>query len=70
MERQIGDKFKLNGCVYVVVEDNRFALKYACEECAFSPEFCSRIIKIRGCCTENEREDMKNVHFEHFGVNF
>lgn len=70
MERPVGDKFKLNGCVYVVVEDVPRRWGSGCEECAFLADFCMRLMDIRGSCTIGSRTDMKDVHFEHFGVDF
>lgn len=70
MERPIGDKFKLNGCVYVVVEDTNSIVDRYCDACAFSAMFCTNIMGDRGECLDSRRSDLRNVHFEHFGVNF
>lgn len=70
MERPIGDKFKLNGCVYVVVEDVARPWGSGCTGCAFSADFCMGLVRIRGNCTMGSRRDMKDVHFEHFGVDW
>ena len=70
MERPVGDKFKINGCVYVVVEDNPEILGNPCVGCAFERIMCGRIIGIRGRCVDMARSDRKAVHFEHFGVDF
>lgn len=70
MERPIGDKFKLNGCVYVVVEDTACSLGDLCANCAFNGGACTSITDVRGECTISSREDMKAVHFEHFGVDW
>lgn len=68
MERPVGDKFKLNGCVYVVVEDNPNVRNELCCACAFPASYCKRILTIRGRCTAVTRSDGIDVHFEHFGV--
>lgn len=70
MERPVGDKFKINGCVYVVVEDETSDFKNACGKCAFSRGYLECLDANQGKCTAGMRKDMKNVHFEHFGVNF
>ena len=70
MERPIGDKFKINGCVYVVVEDSAYDRGNACDECVFIGHFCGGARDVLGYCSSNCREDGKSVHFEHFGVAF
>lgn len=70
MERPVGDKFKLNGCVYVVVEDASLDFVHSCGRCAFSRVTCENIISVTGNCTDEGRRDRKAVHFEHFGVDW
>lgn len=70
MERPIGDKFKLNGCVYVVVEDASPDFVYSCGKCAFRCVSCLNFIDVTGACNDGARKDMKSVHFEHFGVDW
>lgn len=70
MERPIGDKFKVNGCVYVVVEDVSPRWKDSCGACAFSNGFVQCLDAGQGNCTAGGRKDMKDVHFEHFGVDW
>jgi len=70
MERPVGDKFKINGCVYVVVEDSPEIQGDLCVGCAFKRPECGRIVGIRGRCVDRARSDGKSVHFEHFGVDF
>ena len=70
MERPIGDKFKLNGCVYVVVKDTRPVGEYNCKDCAFFSIACVVVTDVRGECLGVWRRDGLDVHFEHFGVDF
>lgn len=70
MERPIGDKFKVNGCVYVVVEDASPDFVHSCGKCAFCGMSCGNIIDVTGICGDGARKDMKAVHFEHFGVDW
>lgn len=70
MERPVGDKFKINGCVYVVVEDAAPDFGDACGKCTFSRGLFDCLDVGQGRCTAGMRKDMKNVHFEHFGVDF
>lgn len=70
MERPVGDKFKLNGCVYVVVKDDQAYVRYPCAKCAFRCVSCSDILDIVGVCGSARRKDGVSVHFEHFGVDW
>lgn len=70
MERPIGDKFKLNGCVYVVVKDDPAYLSYPCSKCVFNCVSCSDIRDIVGVCGSDLRKDGISVHFEYFGVDW
>lgn len=70
MERPVGDKFKINGCVYVVVEDSWLEQSLPCKKCAFDGIACASVCDIRGRCVGDLREDGVSVHFEHFGVDF
>lgn len=70
MERPVGDKFKINGCVYVVVEDSSCDWEGACGKCAFGGHLCRDVEDVLGYCDTTLREDGKSVHFEHFGVDF
>lgn len=70
MERPVGDKFKINGCVYVVVEDDHGTLYGSCKLCAGCSCDCSMFTEVGGNCDEKLRSDRKSVHFEHFGVDF
>lgn len=70
MERPVGDKFKINGCVYVVVEDASSAWEHSCGACVARCSDCSSIIGVTGYCDGDTRSDRKSVHFEHFGVDF
>ena len=70
MERPIGKPFKVNGVFYVTVEDSgsgsrcdRCAVHYFCEHSGARDE-------IFGACLGYRRKDSKDVHFEHFGVDF
>ena len=68
MERPVGDKFKINGCVYVVVEDVLGIGKNPCKKCAFPNKVCMSVVDIRGRCTRRARKDGMSVHFEYFGA--
>lgn len=70
MERPVGDKFKINGCVYVVVSDDARPGYFPCDVCAFSGVLCADYLDVRGRCDKNLRVDRTSVHFEHFGVDF
>lgn len=70
MERQVGSKFKINGCVYVVVDDDVRPGCSPCAVCAFPGLLCMDLLDIRGRCHSALRKDKKSVHFEHFGVDF
>lgn len=70
MERPVGDKFKINGCVYVVVEDKGDCWEYGCGKCAIGAHLCGSVLDVTGWCGPIERKDGKSVHFEHFGVDF
>ena len=70
MERPVGDKFKLNGCVYVVVADRSPNYDDSCSKCAFRDIACASIADIRGVCLDSARRDGRDVHFEQFGVGF
>lgn len=63
MERPVGDKFKLNGCVYVVVRDAKHVGEYTCDECAFFSVACARFDDVRGKCLGASRRDGLDVHF-------
>lgn len=70
MERQIGKPFKIYGVFYIAVEDKADGAR--CDRCAVS-NFCGisgeKDVTF-GPCLGYRRKDRKNVHFEHFGVNF
>lgn len=67
MERQLGDKFEVDGCVYEVVVDDPKRLVRGCEVCAFPSGYCSDITDVRGACTRLARNDGLNVHFVRLG---
>ena len=70
MERPVGDKFKLNGCVYVVVKVTINDVENPCGKCAFSGILCASLSDTIGECFASWRRDGINVHFEQFGVDF
>lgn len=70
MERPIGDKFKINGCVYVVVKDASTAWMHSCGKCVFCGASCASVVDVTGYCAREARKDKKSVHFEHFGVDW
>lgn len=70
MERPVGDKFKLVGCVFVVVEDVSVGWDNSCGKCAFHDISCLDVRHVTGICSGGVRKDMKSVHFEYFGVDW
>ena len=59
MEREIGEKFKLDLTIKVVESD------WACEGCIFrDSDVCFLMTKELGSCNKDSRSDGKYVHFE------
>lgn len=59
MEREIGERFKLNLTIKVVENE------YPCEGCIFcNHDKCILMSKELGCCNKDHRSDGKHVHFE------
>lgn len=70
MEYAIGEKIKVNGCVYVVVQDMTDEWEDSCGRCAMRGKLCVWYRDVFGECDCTLRSDGKSVHFEHFGVDF
>ena len=70
MEYAVGEKIKVNGCVYVVVEDLTDRWDDSCARCVLRGSPCARYLKVFGECDCTVRSDRKSVHFEQFGVDF
>ena len=64
MERPVGDKFEVNGRVYVVVRDG--GTEWPCTECAMVNDCnCKTSVRsVTGECFGWKRRDRINVHFE------
>ena len=61
MEREIGERFKLNLTIKVVENEN----DYPCEGCIFrNYDMCLFMSKELGRCSKEYRRDGKRVHFE------
>ena len=62
MEREIGEKFKLNLTIKVVESDSPYE---GCKGCIFyNYDICILMSKELGYCSEDYRSDGKHVHFE------
>lgn len=70
MEYAIGEKFKVNGCVYVVVKDESDYWKDCCGRCVLYGKCRPSLFHVFGECDGVLRSDGESVHFEHFGVDF
>lgn len=70
MTRSIGSVFKYNGCAYVVVESRSDKWGDSCNECVLDVCNCTNLAGVFGECESTLRRDKKEVHFEHFGVNW
>lgn len=67
MERSVGEKFEIDGCVYEVVLDDPEHCGKACKMCAFTPENCGYLHDVRGYCTGIARDDGFDVHYVRLG---
>lgn len=63
MERQIGDKFSLDGIEYEVVRHIQRYASLRCDKCAFNRTYCAKDPNVCGFCNKDYRKDGKPVYF-------